>query len=65
MVVLMALLDFLKNVKIEVKKIIWPSRNEVVVSAILVMIMLVVSSVFFLMVDHFIGSIMSFILYVR
>ncbi|AHA27814.1 preprotein translocase subunit SecE [Candidatus Liberibacter americanus] len=61
----MALLDFLKNVKIEVKKIIWPSRNEVVVSAILVMIMLVVSSVFFLMVDHFIGSIMSFILYVR
>ncbi|MBL0849109.1 MAG: preprotein translocase subunit SecE [Candidatus Liberibacter ctenarytainae] len=53
---------FFNQVKIEAKKIFWPTRNEVVVSVIVVIIMLIVSSSFFLLVDQCIGWVMRSIL---
>ncbi|MBY7649402.1 MAG: preprotein translocase subunit SecE [Candidatus Liberibacter europaeus] len=55
-------LEFFKQVKIETKKVFWPSRSEVLVSVFIVMIMLSISALFFLVVDHCIGWVMHAIL---
>ncbi|WCM57945.1 preprotein translocase subunit SecE [Candidatus Liberibacter asiaticus] len=56
------MLNFFKQVRDESKKIFWPSRSEVLVSVIVVIIMLSISSVFFLVIDQSIGWLMHFIL---
>jgi preprotein translocase subunit SecE len=43
--------EFLQEVRDESRKVSWPSRRELVVSTIMVMIMVVVASLFFLGVD--------------
>ncbi len=43
--------EFLQDVRDEARKVTWPSRKEMVVSTIMVMIMVVVASLFFLGVD--------------
>ena len=43
--------EFLQEVRDESRKVTWPSRRELVVSTIMVLIMVVVASLFFLGVD--------------
>lgn len=43
--------EFLQEVRDEARKITWPSRRELMVSTIMVFIMVVVASIFFLGVD--------------
>jgi preprotein translocase subunit SecE len=43
--------EFLQDVRDEARKVTWPSRRELLVSTIMVMIMVVVASLFFLGVD--------------
>ncbi len=43
--------EFLQEVRDESKKVTWPSRRELVISTIMVMIMVTVASLFFLGVD--------------
>lgn len=43
--------EFLQEVRDESRKVSWPSRRELVVSTIMVLIMVVVASLFFLGVD--------------
>jgi preprotein translocase subunit SecE len=43
--------QFLQEVREEGAKIAWPSRKEIVVSTIMVLIMVALASVFFLAVD--------------
>jgi preprotein translocase subunit SecE len=44
-------LEFLQEVRSEAKKVTWPTRKELTVSTIMVLIMVVVASLFFLAVD--------------
>jgi preprotein translocase subunit SecE len=44
-------LEFLREVRSEANKVTWPTRKELTVSTIMVMIMVVVASLFFLGVD--------------
>lgn len=44
-------LEFLQEVRQEAKKITWPSRRETMITTIMVLIMVVLASVFFLVVD--------------
>ena len=44
-------IEFLQDVRDEARKVTWPSRRELLVSTIMVMIMVVVASLFFLGVD--------------
>lgn len=44
-------LEFAQQVREEARKISWPSRKEVMVSTVMVMIMVAMASVFFLIVD--------------
>ena len=43
--------EFIQEVREEAKKIVWPSRKEIMISTIMVMIMVAMASVFFLVVD--------------
>ena len=43
--------EFVQQVREEARKIAWPSRKEVMVSTIMVMIMVAMASIFFLVVD--------------
>jgi preprotein translocase subunit SecE len=43
--------EFLQEVRQEARKITWPSRRETVITTIMVLIMVVLASVFFLIVD--------------
>ncbi|UXM96027.1 preprotein translocase subunit SecE [Bartonella sp. HY329] len=42
---------FFKQVRAEVAKVTWPSRRETVISTIMVLVMVVVASLLFLLVD--------------
>ena len=44
-------LEFLQEVRQEARKITWPTRKETMITTIMVLIMVVLASVFFLVVD--------------
>ena len=44
-------LEFAQQVREEARKISWPSRKEVMISTVMVMIMVAMASVFFFVVD--------------
>ncbi len=44
-------LQFFREVRAEAKKISWPSRRETWITTVMVMIMVVVTSIFFFVVD--------------
>jgi preprotein translocase subunit SecE len=44
-------LEFLREVRSEANKVTWPTRKELTISTIMVMIMVIVASLFFLAVD--------------
>jgi preprotein translocase subunit SecE len=43
--------EFAQQVREEARKIAWPSRKEVMISTVMVMIMVAMASVFFFVVD--------------
>ena len=43
--------EFAQEVREEARKISWPSRKEVMISTVMVVIMVTAASVFFLLVD--------------
>jgi preprotein translocase subunit SecE len=47
--------EFVKQVRVEADKVVWPSRQETVTTAVFVGILMVVLAVFFLGVDSFFG----------
>jgi preprotein translocase subunit SecE len=46
-----SIVNFVQEVRTEATKVTWPTRRELVVSTIMVVIMVVVASMFFLGVD--------------
>ncbi len=44
--------EFVREVRNEVKKVVWPTRKEAMITTIMVFIMAAVMSVFFLGVDQ-------------
>jgi preprotein translocase subunit SecE len=44
-------LEFLQEVRQEAKKITWPTRKETMITTVMVLIMVVLASNFFLLVD--------------
>jgi len=45
------IVGFVQDVRAEATKVTWPTRRELVVSTVMVVIMVVVASMFFLSVD--------------
>ena len=47
--------DFFKEVKQEGKKIVWPTRKETLITTAMVLVMVIIFSIFFLLVDNVIA----------
>jgi preprotein translocase subunit SecE len=54
--------EFMRQVQTEARKVVWPSRQETVTTAIFVGIMMTVLAIFFLGVDTVFGKIVQFLL---
>lgn len=55
-------LEFIQQVRSETRKVVWPTRRETVMTAVMVMIMTVVLAVFFFSVDTGFEAIVKFLL---
>ncbi len=55
-------LTFLQQVRAEAAKIVWPSRRETAISTVMVLIMAILASLFFLVADQVLSYGVSFIL---
>jgi len=51
--------EFIRQVRTEIGKVIWPSRQETVQTAIMVLIMTIILAVFFLGVDAVFAAIVK------
>ena len=54
--------EFLNQVRTEARKIVWPTREETVKTAIFVFIMMLILSIFFLGIDSIFGAIVGWLL---
>ncbi len=56
---------FLQEVRQEVSKVTWPTRNETLVSTIMVLVMVALASIFFLLADQIISWLIQTVLSIR
>ena len=54
--------EFLRQVRTEASKVVWPTREETVRTAIFVAIMMLILSLFFLGIDSLFGAVMRWLL---
>ncbi|MDY7097236.1 MAG: preprotein translocase subunit SecE [Pseudomonadota bacterium] len=54
--------EFVNQVRAETRKVVWPTREETIRTAIFVFIMMVILSLFFLGVDSTFNAIVKFLL---
>ncbi|MGQ7829688.1 preprotein translocase subunit SecE [Altererythrobacter sp. Z27] len=54
--------EFVNQVRSETKKVVWPTREETIRTAIFVFIMMVILSVFFLGIDTVFSAIVQWLL---
>jgi len=55
-------LNFLRQVKQEVKKVAWPTRKEATHSTFMVIVLVAIAAMFFFFVDQIIGWVIKLIL---
>ena len=55
-------ITFMKEVRQEVAKVTWPTRKEVWITTLMVLIMVALASVFFLLVDQALSHVVRFVL---
>ena len=58
-------ITFFQQVRTEVSKITWPTRNEVLISTLMVLILVALASVFFLAADQVISWLVQLMLSIR
>ena len=54
--------EFIRQVRSEASKVVWPTRRETMMTAVMVMIMTSILAVFFLGVDSVFSAIVQFLL---
>ena len=54
--------QFVQEVRQEVAKVTWPTRKEVWITTIAVLVMVTLASIFFMLADQVMGYVVSFIL---
>lgn len=58
-------ITFIQQVRSEVSKVVWPSRNETLISTAMVLAMVVIASLLFLAADQLISWLVQLLLSVR
>ena len=56
---------FLQQVRTEVGKVTWPSRNETLISSVMVLAFVVLASIFFLAADQIVAFAVQWALAIR
>ena len=54
--------EFIRQVRAEASKVVWPTRQETITTAIFVAIMMVLLSLFFLGIDSLFGAVVRWLL---
>jgi len=54
--------EFVRQVRAETAKIVWPTRRETITTTIMVLIMTTILAVFFLGVDAVLGTVVKYLL---
>mgnify|MGYP001549925167 CR=1 FL=1 len=54
--------EFIRQVQAEMRKVVWPTRQETTTTAIFVAILMVLLSVFFLGIDSVFGGLVNWLL---
>jgi preprotein translocase subunit SecE len=55
-------LVFIQEVRQEISKVTWPTRKEVWITTIMVLIMVALTAIFFLIADQIIAAVVRYIL---
>ena len=58
-------IKFLQEVRQEVAKVTWPSRQETLISTVMVLVMVALASIFFLTADQIIATLVQWVLKIR
>lgn len=58
-------ITFFQQVRTEVSKVTWPSRNEVLISTAMVLVLVTAASLFFLLADGIISYLVQLMLSIR
>jgi len=58
-------LTFLRSVRSEIIRVIWPSRNETLVTTVMVVILTILASIFFFLADQVLNWVVTAILSIR
>jgi preprotein translocase subunit SecE len=58
-------LKFMQEVRQEVSKVTWPTRQETLISTIMVLVMVALASIFFLAADQIISWLVTLMLSIR
>lgn len=58
-------LKFLQEVRQEISKVTWPSRNETMISTVMVLVFVALASIFFLLADQIIAWLVQLMLSIR
>jgi preprotein translocase subunit SecE len=53
---------FLQQVRAEAAKVVWPTRQETLISTIMVLIMIALASLFFMAADQVISFVVGFLI---
>jgi preprotein translocase subunit SecE len=56
---------FLQEVRTEISKVTWPSRQETLISTVMVLVMVALASIFFLAADQIIAFLVQAVLKIR
>jgi preprotein translocase subunit SecE len=54
--------EFIRQIQAEMRKVVWPTRQETTTTAIFVAILMVLLSVFFLGIDSVFGGLVNWLL---
>ena len=54
--------EFMRQVQAEARKVVWPTRQETVTTAIFVAIMMLILALFFLGIDTLFGAVVRWLL---
>ena len=57
--------QFFRQVRAEMNKVVWPSRNETMISTAMVLVMVLLASLFFLSADQIIAFVVHLLLTAR
>jgi len=58
-------IQFLQQVRQETSKVTWPGRNEVLISTVMVLVLVILASLFFLLSDQVISWLVGLMLSIR